>query len=443
MKKFILFALALLSVATVSSQKKDFSRWSVLAEYGYDNFDGDVKQDATSISRGAVGATVEYAFTPIWGLSADFHYFPLHAICDFVSPIADINTKLYTPNINATINLTKLIFPKSESKITINVAGGIGFAYYKFNTVPPSLMKATSNTSVSVPIAFLLEYNFSKPYACGLKVDYRTYTNDDLEGLKWPNRYHGVTNDHISAVTLFFRYKFDAVEKDHLRNISEDAYAPDSALILAKATAAKLNKLDTTVQKLSNKVDGQGARLDSVVVLLSNDGPDADGDGVPDQRDMGENTPPNTPVDFWGRPINYLSNNGLNGTNGTNGLNGKDATNATYSNTVILSDDVPAVYFDFDQIGLDNDALITISKIAAKLKKEPTVVVEVRGYCDYTGNTPYNETLSKRRADRVKAELVKMWKISPERIIPNGKGKIIEPRAQYRPNRRCDFFFSK
>lgn len=43
----------------------------------------------------------------------------------------------------------------------------------------------------------------------------------------------------------------------------------------------------------------------------------------------------------------------------------------------------------------------------------------------------------------MKAGLVKIWKIPADHIIANGKGKIIEPRIRYRPNRRCDFFFDK
>ena len=89
------------------------------------------------------------------------------------------------------------------------------------------------------------------------------------------------------------------------------------------------------------------------------------------------------------------------------------------------------------------EVLETIGKIAAKLNEDKGLLVEVRGYCDFVGNNPYNEKLSIRRAERVKAEMVKMWSISPDRIIVNGKGKILEPRVKYRPNRRCDLFLSR
>ena len=132
-------------------------------------------------------------------------------------------------------------------------------------------------------------------------------------------------------------------------------------------------------------------------------------------------------------------------------MNPADGMNGNYNGTaspgkhksIYIPDDVPAVYFDFDQIVLDDDALITISKIAAKMKKDPSLYVEVRGYCDYMGNNPYNNLLAQRRSDRVKAELVKVWGVPFDHVISNGKGKIIEPRVKYRPNRRCDFFFGR
>jgi OmpA-OmpF porin, OOP family len=202
-------------------------------------------------------------------------------------------------------------------------------------------------------------------------------------------------------------------------------------LALATLNSDRINKLDKELKKLDKKVDSQGRRIDSIAKFLSNDGPDSDGDGVPDVRDMDPNTPPNTPVDFWGKPMKNIV------------INNNSSTQNNSSTSYGNYDDTPAVYFNFDRIDLDNEALETISKIAFRMKADPNLYVEVRGYCDYLGKNPYNELLSKKRAERVKSELVKIWKLPSDHIIANGKGKIIEPRIKYRPNRRCDFFFDK
>ena len=423
MKKSLLFIIALVFSMTVYTENKGFSRWSFAPEYGYDILDGDVSQPSfhmipTSVKKITYGASLEYALTPVWGLSVDYYFFPLRALS--LSPVADVNTDLHNTNLNATINFTRLIFPQSKSRFYFTGALGIGYSYYTFNTTPPSTeITAKNSQSVTVPVVFALEYNFSRPFSLGAKVQYRAFNKDNLEGLKLAK---GVTNDFVGAGTIFLRYKFNSRKKDHLRNIKMDVYRPDEGLVLARHNSDQIQKLDSSLHKLEKKVDVQVKRIDSLYVTLSNEGPDTDNDGVPDVRDLEQNTPPNTPVDFWGKELN---------------IPGQVVTPQE------MYQDIPAVYFDFDRFDLDDNAIIAISKIAARMKADPSLYVEVRGYCDYSGNNPYNNQLSQRRSDRVKVELTRVWKIPANHIISNGKGKVLEPRLKYKPNRRCDFFFGK
>ncbi len=446
------------SVLFASSQNKGFSRWSFAPEVGYNLFNGNKNQNFTnllpnSLSDIAYGFNIEYALSPIWGLSLDAYSFPIREINADIIPLS-INTDLYTSNLNATINFTRWIFPQSKSKLYVIGSIGIGAAYYMYdvrhsggaldgtsintetyndngNILPIHLSENNApikqGIATSVPITFSLEYNFSSPFSIGAKVHYRTFNRDNLEGVTYLNQ-NGVTNDFITAGTLYLRYKFNSIKKDHLRNIKMNEYEPNEALVLAQEVKKDLEKLKGRVDSIETKVDSLLPRIQKMEALLSNDGPDSDGDGVPDNRDLEPNTPRNTAVDFWGRSSNQV-------------------TAASSSNKPRLTNDipadVPAVYFDFDKIDLDNNALITISKIAAKMKADPSLMLEVRGYCDYMGNTPYNNLLSQRRSDRVKAELVKVWGISFDRIISNGKGKVLEPRTKYLPNRRCDLFFGR
>lgn len=476
MKRLLLFVFTFTLLTTVFAQSKGFSRWSFTPEYGYNYFDGDINQDLLNIFPASLrdityGATVECALTPVWGLSLDGYFFPLRAKNS--SPVGMyINTDLYTGDLNATVNFTRWIFPQTKSKLYFNGSIGIGYAYYNYGlkylngtpipgsdtyfdikysiTRPIHLLDGADvpmkyGMAVSVPVTFSLEYNFSKPVSVGAKVHYRAYAKDNLEGATYLT-YDGVTNDFVAAGTLFLRYKFGSVKKDHLRNIAMDVYEPDKGLLLAKELEGKLKKLTARVDTVENKVDSLMPRVARLEQLLSTDGPDADGDGVPDVRDKDMNTPANTPVDFWGKPIviAYAPGGGSNVPLGAGYSNDANKNRpASARQAIYIPDDVPAVYFDFDRIDLDDAALITISKIASKMKADPTLYVEVRGYCDYSGNNPYNNLLSQRRSDRVKAELMKVWGIPFDHIISNGKGKVIEPRTKYKPNRRCDFFFGR
>jgi outer membrane protein OmpA-like peptidoglycan-associated protein len=470
MRRFFLFVFALILTTSAFSKDNDFSRWSITPEYGYNYFDGDINQNIfkvipSSLQNITFGGTVEYAMTPIWGLSLDGYYFPLRAQSNTPTPIY-INSNLVTTDLNVTLNFTRWIFPQSKSKIHINGSLGIGMSTYKYDVrylngisvqatdlTPdgfPITLHDKNNTPMtsalagSFPVTMSVEYNISKPLAIGAKIHYRAFTSDNLEGVSALNNV-GVKNDFVAAATLFLRVKFNASNKDHLRNIPYDVYEPDKTLALARELESKLNKLSGRVDTVSAKLNDLIPRVTKLENLLSNDGPDADGDGVPDVRDKDTNTKPNTPVDFWGKPLpvsTYYSGNPNNPTGPSNG--GYDSNNPNSKRKAIyLPDDVPSLYFEYDEVVLDDAALITISKIAAKMKTDPTLYVEVRGYCDYGGSNPYNNLLSQRRSDRVKAELVKVWGIDFNHVISNGKGKVIEPRIKYKPNRRCDFFFGR
>jgi OOP family OmpA-OmpF porin len=440
MKRFLLFVFTVLIVLNGYPENKDFSRWSFSPEVGFNKFDGDVKD--LNANNFTYGANLEFALTPIWGLSIDGFSLPFKGI--YSNPPDTFTTKLYNANFNVTINFMRLIFPQTNSKLFINGSVGVGYAYYSYNVkilpnTNPVVGLNSPQTAGSIPISLSLEYNFSKSIALGVKARYITYTTDNLEGVKTSQ---GVTNDRIATGTLFLNYKLNANNKEHLRNIRMKDFEPDDGLILAKLNTDKINKFDKELKRIDKKVDEQGRRIDTIAKFLSNDGPDSDGDGVPDVRDMDPNTPPNTPVDFWGKPLNENVANAYN--NIKSNSNNKNSIKNSAGNNVDGNAnccDVPAVYFDFDRKDLDDNALITISKIAKKMKEDPNLYVEVRGYCDYIGRNPYNETLSRLRAERVKAELVKIWRIPSNHIIANGKGKIIEPRIRYKPNRRCDFFF--
>jgi len=446
MKRFQLFVILLVLTVKAYPENKNFSRWSLAPEVGLNKFDGDAAQKLTSAfvttsNNFTAGVNLEYALTPIWGISFDYLSLPFTGI--YSSPQDTFTTKLNNIALSMTINFSRMLFPQNNSKLSVNGSVGLGFASYNFDVQPipqanpVAPITPPNGNAGCIPVSFSLEYNISKTLGLGAKVRYITYTKDNLEGVR---TYQGVTNDRIIMGSLFLRYKVNAIKKDHLRNIRMNEFSPDEGLALATLNSDRINKLDKELKKLDKKVDNQGRKIDSIARFLSNDGPDSDGDGVPDVRDNDPHTPPNTPVDFWGKPMKNIV---INSSNSSSENNSKSYGRAGAGGGGESFDDTPTVYFDFDRIDLDNDALETISKIAFKMKADPSLYVEVRGYCDYLGKNPYNETLSKKRAERVKAELVKIWKIPSDHIIVNGKGKIIEPRIKYRPNRRCDFFFDK
>jgi len=85
-----------------------------------------------------------------------------------------------------------------------------------------------------------------------------------------------------------------------------------------------------------------------------------------------------------------------------------------------------------------------IKDIASVLKDNSSDNVKIIGHTDSDGNAGDNLSLSKRRAEAVKAELVKDFGIDPSRIQTDGKGAS-EPIASNTTaegkanNRRVEF----
>lgn len=229
----LFFTLSLLTVSNLYSQSiKDYSKWSFTLEYGYNYFDGDINQNITdlwptSTREMTLGASVEYALTPIWGLAVDYQYLPLKAHNNIPDKV-DINTQLHSGSLNLTINFLKLMFPQYKSRFSLNASVGAGYAYYKTNPlssvtgIPPTdVLLNDRNIPIfqasTFPVAFYADYNINRRFAIGAKLYYNSYNKDNLEGLQSLN-WKGVTNDFVAAFTVYGRYKFKTRKHEHFRN---------------------------------------------------------------------------------------------------------------------------------------------------------------------------------------------------------------------------------
>ena len=100
-------------------------------------------------------------------------------------------------------------------------------------------------------------------------------------------------------------------------------------------------------------------------------------------------------------------------------------------------------FFDFDKAILKPEAKVKLDDMASKLKGLDLEVVIAVGHTDSVGTDEYNQKLSIRRAEAVKAYLVGNGGIPSNRVYTEGKGekqpvadnKTAEGRAQ---NRRVE-----
>jgi len=399
MKKILLLLFLISSVFVYS--EKDNHKISIVGELGVNYFDGDVSQNSISIFPGSIrqltfGGEIEYSLTPIWGLSLNYYHLPLKGENNYVS----FETNYNTLEFNSTVNFTKLIFPKSKSKLSFNGSIGVGYAHYTFNPIIKNIIVTSEaipnyGNSFTIPVSLYTEYSLSNNLSIGCKYRYISNNKDNLEGIVLAfstpegvkhyssGGYDSNSNDNIDVFTLYARYKFSTKKsKIHFDE--------------------KIPMKDTLV--------------------------------INDKNCCG---------DTYNITNNYNINSNINSNNGCKTCN----DSLTYVNNNGISDDfvnrIPSIYFDFDKYNLDYESSKIVRHIAEILMKFHTYNVEIRGYCDYMGNIPYNETLSVNRVNRVKYELINVYHISESHIIVNGLGKIDYPKMKYRSNRRCDFFFFK
>ncbi|MFT6000657.1 MAG: peptidoglycan-associated lipoprotein [Neolewinella sp.] len=80
------------------------------------------------------------------------------------------------------------------------------------------------------------------------------------------------------------------------------------------------------------------------------------------------------------------------------------------------------IYYDFDKFFIRDDAQPTLNNLAALLKRNPEIRIELGSHTDCQGNAGYNQTLSQARAQAAVDYLVQQG-IDQDRVEAKGYGK--------------------
>lgn len=100
--------------------------------------------------------------------------------------------------------------------------------------------------------------------------------------------------------------------------------------------------------------------------------------------------------------------------------------------------------FDYDSAELHGASVATLSKLGELIRRNPHATFSLEGHSDSFGNPAYNRELSLRRADAVKAWLIREMEIDPSRIQTRGFGSdhLIAPATgspeEQQVNRRVE-----
>jgi len=306
-----------------------------------------------------VGGTLEYTINPLVGIGVEYMYntydhdYQLNA-----TQRGQMEGRTHDAVLYASVNLANLLIPYRTafwSKMNIYGDAGVGVGFYQFK-----LSDAAGNVIVDsrdggdgvpeTPMAKLglnLEYNISRVIALGGEVQYRYYDRTNLGGY----RISKGNSDALTA-TIGLRFKLGATgSKQHARNISMCEYYPKPAPVIIE----KIVK-DNTVETI-NRLNALEAKNDSLNAELKR------------MNDKLDSLP----------------------------RNGGSVANASFQN----------IEFEFGSEKLTRESYPALDQIAISLKdRSAKVRLSVAGYTDYVGTDEYNQALSVRRANSVRAYLL-------------------------------------
>jgi OOP family OmpA-OmpF porin len=325
-------------------------------------------------------------------------------------------------------------------------AGIFSFDAKVTDTSHPStvLRKSGKTTELMLPLSLGFKYKITPKIDLGLALDYRKTWTDNVDAtiktfseydsyfmlnlgvnynfgkkgrqMEWVNPMEVVYNDLADM-----KEKIDILsgdkDKDGVSDLfDKDSNTPEGTKVYGDGTA-----IDSDGDGIPDSKDANGVEIDT------------DGDGVADSRDLEPGTGSGSLVNFQGITIAKAGEFGKDGIvsamNAKNGANGKNGTGY-----------LPSIYFDLSSSAIKsiyNDRLLVIAKV---LKANPDVKVKISGNCDVRGTATENNKLGQKRADAVKAHLVKVYGIDASRISTDTKGDS-DPLAKgiNAMNRRVDF----
>lgn len=107
----------------------------------------------------------------------------------------------------------------------------------------------------------------------------------------------------------------------------------------------------------------------------------------------------------------------------TNNVNGSSMVIGGEGILGSTNQEFEAIYFGFDSYELSTEANTEVKTIVNWMIANPDTKIEITGHADEKGDARYNQRLSEKRAQAVKAALVEAG-VNPNRVVTVGKGEI-------------------
>jgi outer membrane protein OmpA-like peptidoglycan-associated protein len=262
--------------------KPEIAHWSLIPHIGFSAFDGDfVGEMKHRVAIPTVGLNLEYNFTPVWSVGVEYMYdmYTVTGNPDLKDDAGNrlnadtlLNGHMHKAGAYVSLDLINLFFPRAHKKIvSLSPYFGAGGAWYKrsryymddkwfdaehnvwvnpthgrYNTAnyinADGQVGPEHDTKYSM-VGYIqaganLDFNLNRTLALGLRANYTYFTRDYVDGRGYHKQasssYASKNNDGIFDITLYMRFKLEAVSKSHPRNMPSFS---EFDKMLAKANA--------------------------------------------------------------------------------------------------------------------------------------------------------------------------------------------------------------
>lgn len=439
--------------------------WSVTGYGGITRFFGDLRQHNFAYGEkesltGAWGLSVNKQLTPLFGMQVTFSNGSLSGSKKDVQgtdlatrePIigADGRPVLYdvyfkSPSyvqatLDGTVNLNRLFFGHNKMRRwKIDAHGGFGIMYFyselydmfddrlilRTNTEASSKTAGTWERNGSTytrewvfPVGLSFHYEVSPRFDIGLSFTYNhvntekidltvgSLTDYDRQSGLW-GFYTGESKKDkyaFGAVALTYKIGKNAVraprtgQTDASRGRYHLRYATPAQLV-PPVYNPTLSDADSVAK--ANMPAPVDARLYT----------DSDGDGVADLFDKEPNTPAGSWVSGGGvaMDLNRLVSNAMPKEKP------KNECDAIFG----------SIEFDTDRSTIRTDSRESLAQLTELLKSKPDCRVVLVGHADARASDAYNKSLSKRRVDATRRELIRLGFADPSRITTEYYGELV------------------
>ncbi|MBW4891944.1 OmpA family protein [Mucilaginibacter sp. HMF5004] len=419
-----------------------FRTWSfglnggITSPYTFIGGKQDFKNRGTELGYGGF---IKYQMLPSFGLQGDYFRGKLTgsgASTTGASPYGSFSTDInWSAALSANITLANINWRHNKGVIQPYLT--LGGGYMEFtpsvkNTTGASVAIASNTTTFQeffIPVGLGLKFDIAPGVNFNLGYQMNFVNSDFVDGYAT-----GAGNDKFSYAHAGLEFALGSRSKPQLATHNPVSSMRYEYIMKAKALQdqvdaekAKNEKLQADLAATNSSLATTNSNLDATNAKVNSLTKDSDGDGVPDFFDKCPNTPSGSKVDGSGCPLPKAEN---------------VKVYVTEADKKVVRDAIANLEFDLGKATIRSHSLPSLNKVAELLINK-NFSLKLAGHTDSQGSDDFNMSLSKDRAESIKAYLVSKG-ANASRIEATGYGET-QPIASNKTaagrqkNRRVEF----